>query len=106
MGAFIYALSADKTSPALAAHTTQSQPCFLAASIPLPSPAATSFYSNADRAYNTLHFARAGLAEVEGSDLSVLGAPARRKRHIACGELFHFIAELIVRSFCCFSIPN
>lgn len=74
MGAFIYALSADKTSPALAAHTTQSQPCFLAASIPLPSPAATSFYSNADRADNTLHFARAGLAEVEGSDLSVLGA--------------------------------
>ena len=34
------------------------------------------------------------------------GAPARRKRHIACDELFHFIAKLIVRSFCCSSLPN
>ena len=25
-------------------------------------------------------------------------APARRKRHIACGELFHFITKLIARS--------
>ena len=33
-------------------------------------------------------------------------APARRKRHIACAELFHFIAKLIVRSFCCSSLPN
>ena len=33
-------------------------------------------------------------------------APARRKRHIACDELFHFIAKLIVRSFCCSSLPN
>ena len=34
------------------------------------------------------------------------GAPARRKRHIACDELFHFIAKLIARSFCCSSLPN
>ena len=33
-------------------------------------------------------------------------APARRKRHIACAELFHFIAKLIARSFCCSSLPN
>ena len=33
-------------------------------------------------------------------------APARRKRHIACDELFHFIAKLIARSFCCSSLPN
>ena len=33
-------------------------------------------------------------------------APARCKRHIACDELFHFIAKLIVRSFCCSSVPN
>ena len=32
--------------------------------------------------------------------------PARRKRHIACDELFHFIAKLIARSFCCSSLPN
>ena len=33
-------------------------------------------------------------------------APARRKRHIACDELFHFIAKLIARSFCCSSLPT
>ena len=32
--------------------------------------------------------------------------PARRKRHIACDELFHFITKLIARSFCCSSLPN
>ena len=32
--------------------------------------------------------------------------PARRKRHIACDELFHFIAKLIARSFCYSSLPN
>ena len=34
------------------------------------------------------------------------GVPARRKQHIACDELFHFIAKLIARSFCCSSLPN
>ena len=33
-------------------------------------------------------------------------APARRKRHIACDEFFHFIAKLIARLFCCSSLPN
>lgn len=28
--------------------------------------------------------------------------PARRKRHIACGGLFHFIVKLIARLFCFF----
>ena len=32
--------------------------------------------------------------------------PARRKRHIACDELFHFITKLIAHSFCCASPPN
>ena len=27
-----------------------------------------------------------------------IGSPARRKRHIACDELFHFMAKLIARS--------
>ena len=62
----------------------------------------------------------AGMVELADTmDLGSIGQPcrfkscyphqqkkARRKRYIACGELFHFIAELIVRSFCCFSIPN
>ena len=34
------------------------------------------------------------------------GAPARRKRHIACDEFFHFIAKLIARSFCCSFLPK
>ena len=33
-------------------------------------------------------------------------APARRKRHIACDELFHFLAKLIARSFCCSSLSQ
>ena len=33
-------------------------------------------------------------------------APARRKRHIACDELFHFITKRIARSFCCSSLPT
>ena len=58
MGAFIYALSADETSPALAAlrHTSIALfSCrFKCACPPGWQP---YFRSNADRAYNTLHFA-------------------------------------------------
>lgn len=32
--------------------------------------------------------------------------PARRKRHIACDELFPSRTKLIARSFCCFSLPK
>ena len=35
-----------------------------------------------------------------------LPVPARRKRHITCDELFHFIVKLIARLFCRFSLPN
>ena len=57
-GAFIYALSADETSPALAAPrhaiTAPFSCCFKCACPPGWQP---HFRSNADRAYNTLHFA-------------------------------------------------
>ena len=57
-GAFIYALSADETSPALAAsrHTiTALFSCrFKCPCLPRRQ---RHFHSNADRAYNTLHFA-------------------------------------------------
>ena len=46
---------------------------------------------------------------VGGNIVSVrvrLPAPARRKRHIACDEFFHFIAKLIARLFCCSSLPK
>ena len=57
-GAFIYALSADETSPALAAsrHTiTALFSCRF--KCPCPPRRQRHFYGNADRAYNTLHFA-------------------------------------------------
>ena len=57
-GAFIYALSAGETSPALAA------PCHAITALfsyrlkcPCPPLRQPHFRSNADRAYNTLHFA-------------------------------------------------
>ena len=57
-GAFIYALSADETSPALAAPrhaiTALFSCCF---KCPCPLRRQPHFRSNADRAYNTLHFA-------------------------------------------------
>ena len=56
--AFIYALSADETSPALAAlrHTiTALFSCRF--KCPCPPRRQRHFRSNADRAYNTLHFA-------------------------------------------------
>ena len=57
-GAFIYALSADETSPALAAPrhaiTALFSCCF---KCPCPPRWQPHFRSNADRAYNTLHFA-------------------------------------------------
>ena len=56
--AFIYALSADETSPALAAPrhiiTALFSRCFKCA---CPPRRQRHFRSNADRAYNTLHFA-------------------------------------------------
>ena len=55
---FIYALSADETSPALAAPrhaiTALLSCCF---KCPCPPGWQPHFRSNADRAYNTLHFA-------------------------------------------------
>ena len=57
-GAFIYALSADESSPALAAPrhaiTALLSCCF---KCPCPPGWQPHFRSNADRAYNTLHFA-------------------------------------------------
>ena len=57
-GAFIYALSADETNPVFAAprHTITAlfSCCF---KCPCPPRRQRHFHGNADRAYNTLHFA-------------------------------------------------
>ena len=57
-GAFIYALSADETSPALAAPRHAITALFSCRfKSPCPLRWQWHFYGNADRAYNTLHFA-------------------------------------------------
>ena len=57
-GAFIYALSADETSPALAASRHAITALFSCRfKHPCPPRRQRHFHGNADRAYNTLHFA-------------------------------------------------
>ena len=57
-GTFIYALSADETSPALAAPRHAITALFSCRfKCPCPPRRQRHFYGNADRAYNTLHFA-------------------------------------------------
>ena len=57
-GAFIYALSADETSPAVAApRHAITAPFSCRFKCPCPPRRQWHFYGNADRAYNTLHFA-------------------------------------------------
>ena len=57
-GAFIYALSADENRPALAAPRHTSTALFSCRfKCPCPPRRQRHFHGNADRAYNTLHFA-------------------------------------------------
>ena len=57
-GAFIYALSADETSPALAAPRHAITALFSCRfKCPCPIRRQWRFHGNADKAYNTLHFA-------------------------------------------------
>ena len=57
-GAFIYALSADENRPALAAPRHTSTALFSCRfKCPCPPQRQPHFHGNADRAYNTLHFA-------------------------------------------------
>ena len=76
-GAFIYALSADETSPALAAPrhaiTALFSCCF---KCPCPTRRQPHFRSNADRAYNTLHFA----SKVVCQGASPFGNPRQQNR--------------------------
>ena len=76
-GAFIYALSADETSPALAAPrhaiTALFSCCF---KCPCPTRRQPHFRSNADRAYITLHFA----SKVVCQGASPFGNPGQQNR--------------------------
>ena len=76
-GAFIYALSADETSPALAAPRHAITALFSCRfKCPCPPRRQRHFYGNADRAYNTLHFA----SKVVCQGASPFGNPGQQNR--------------------------
>ena len=76
-GAFIYALSADETSPALAAPRHAITALFSCRfKCPCPPRRQRHFRSNADRAYNTLHFASKVVCQRE----SPFGNPGQQNR--------------------------
>ena len=75
--AFIYALSADETSPALAAPRHAITALFSCRfKCPCPPRRQRHFYGNADRAYNTLHFA----SKVVCQGASPFGNPGQQNR--------------------------
>ena len=82
---FIYALSADENSPVLAAprHTITAlfSCCFKCACPPQRQP---HFRSNADRAYNTLHFATQ--SRVPKGATPPLDTPTTKRRYAPCRE--------------------
>ena len=76
-GAFIYALSADETSPALAAPRHAITALFSCRfKCPCPPRRQRHFHGNADRAYNTLHFA----SKVVCQGASPFGNPGQQNR--------------------------
>ena len=76
-GAFIYALSAGETSPALAAPRHAITALFSCRfKCPCPPRRQPHFRSNADRAYNTLHFA----SKVVCQGASPFGNPGQQNR--------------------------
>ena len=76
-GAFIYALSADENRPALAAPRHTSTTLFSCRfKCPCPPRRQRHFHGNADRAYNTLHFA--SQSRVPNGALPPLETPTRK----------------------------
>ena len=95
--AFIYALSADETSPALAAQRhaiTALFSCHFKCSCPLRWQ--PHFRSNADRAYNTLHFA---------SKVVCQRVPLWKPRTTKQAEYLALSRCLILSLFCCQQPP-
>ena len=92
-GAFIYALSADETRPALAAPRHTSTALFSCRfKCPCPPRRKRHFRGNADRAYNTLHFA----CKVVCQGASPFGNPRQQNRRYA--TLSGSIPPLVVSS--------
>ena len=79
-GAFIYALSADETSPALAASRLAITALFSCRfKCPCPPRRQRHFHGNADRAYNTLHFA--SQSRVPNGGVAPFGNPHKNRRY-------------------------
>ena len=79
-GAFIYALSADETSPALAALRHAITALFSCRfKCPCPPRRQRHFHGNADRAYNTLHFA--SQSRVPNGGVAPFGNPHKKRRY-------------------------
>ncbi len=84
-GAFIYALSADENRPALAAPRHTSTTLFSCRfKCPCPPRRQRHFHANADRAYNTLHFA--SQSRVPNGALPPLDTPTTNRRYAPCRE--------------------
>lgn len=79
-GAFIYALSADENGPALAAPRHTSTALFSCRfKCPCPPRRQRYFHGNADRAYNTLHFA--SQSRVPNGGVAPFGNPHKKRRY-------------------------
>ena len=79
-GAFIYALSADENSPALAAPRHASTALFSCRfKCPCPPRWQRHFHGNAVRAYNTLHFA--SQSRVPNGGVAPFGNPHKKRRY-------------------------
>ena len=92
-GAFIYALSADETSLALAAPRHAITALFSCRfKCPCPPRRQPHFRSNADRAYNTLHFApqsrvpNGALPPLETPATNRCYAPSREHSAVCCQQ--------------------
>ncbi len=96
-GAFIYALSADETSPALAALRHAITALFSCRfKRPCPPQRQRHFHGNADRAYNTLHFA---------SKVVCQRVPLWKPRTTKQAEYLALSRCLILSLFCCQQPP-
>ena len=97
-GAFIYALSADESRPALAAPRHASTALFSCRfKCPCPPRRQRHFHGNAGRAYNTLHFA--SQSRVPNGGVAPFGNPHKKRRYATPPRGAY-------RLFCCPGFPK
>ena len=98
-GAFIYALSADENRPALAAPRHTSTALFSCRfKCPCPPRRQRHFHGNADRAYNTLHFA--SQSRVPNGGVAPFGNPHSLFAISSCVRFSFFLYVRITSPIC------